>query len=98
MEAHALTVRLTHPVSNIIMKYAADVLSHRNSFFGDFIFLSIRRPLSAIFENNRTKCPKLVIIGPAWPSYSSLVQLGPDWPSMAQLGPTWPEINITLMK
>ena len=25
MEAHALTVRLTHPVSNIIMKYEADV-------------------------------------------------------------------------
>ena len=25
MEAHALTVRLTHPVSNIIMKYADDV-------------------------------------------------------------------------
>ena len=41
------------------------VLSHRNSFFGDFILLSFsRRPaVRSIFENNSSKCLILVTIG-----------------------------------
>ena len=85
------------------------VLSHRNSFFGDFIFLSIIRRPPSIFEINRTKCLILVIIGlhilhnhlslallgSAWPS---LAQLGPAWPSLAQQLYRWPEIVVILMK
>ena len=63
----------------LLCKIESDVLwllSHRNSFFGDFIFLSIsqQQQQPSVFENNGTKCLKLVIIGPAWPS---LAQLGP---------------------
>ena len=69
------------------------VLSHRNSFFGDFIFLSIIRRPPSIFEINRTKCLILVIIGlHILHNHLSLALLGSAWPSLAQLGPAWPSL------
>ena len=62
-------------------------LSHRNSFFGDFMFLSIVQQQPPIIENNRTKLAHLTnAVYPSLSLYSvwrklggSLAQLDPDW-------------------
>ena len=77
-------------LGQIVIIKSKYILSHRKSFFGDFIFLSIAgssRP--SIFENNRTKFLSLVILG-LYTLYNR--------PSLAQQLHSRPEIVIILMK
>ena len=71
-------------------------LSHRNSFFGDFMFLSIVQQQPPIIENNRTKLAstphqcslsKFILIqclAEAWRKLGG--SLAEAWPSLTQLG------------